>query len=74
MAVVLTCPSKGMGPPGQIFYSVAMTKKQKTEKTEKGLEVPVPTKGDFDAAMKKVAPPAGRKRPDGKDRPPQQSE
>jgi hypothetical protein len=53
---------------------VGVAKEQKTEKTPKGLEVPVPTKGEFDAAMKKVAPPAGRKRPDGKDRPPQQSE
>lgn len=47
---------------------------EKKQKTEKGLEIPVPTKGAFDAAMKKVAPPAGRKRPDEKDRPPQQSE
>ena len=47
-----------------------MTKKQKTDK---GLEIPVPTKGDFDAAMQKVAPPVGRKRPDGKDRPQKQS-
>ena len=73
MAVVLTCLSKGMGPLGQIFYSVAMAKKQKTERTPKGLKVPVPTKGDFDAAMRKVAPPAGRKRPGGKDPPQKQS-
>ena len=44
------------------------------QKTAKGLEIPVPTKGDFDAAMSKVAPPAGRKRPGGKDRPQKQSE
>ena len=37
------------------------------QKTEKGLEIPVPTKGDFDEAMRKVAPPAGRKDPGGKD-------
>ncbi len=49
-----------------------MAEKRK-QKTEKGLEIPVPSKGDFDAAMKKVAPPAGRKRPDGKDRPQKQS-
>jgi hypothetical protein len=43
------------------------------QKTEKGLEIPVPTKGAFDAALKKVALPAGRKRPDGKDRPQKRS-
>lgn len=48
--------------------------KRRKERTPKGLEVPVPTKGEFDAAMKKVAPPVGRRRPDEKDRPPQQSE
>lgn len=47
---------------------------RRKERTPKGLEVPVPTKGEFDAAMKKIAPPVGRKRPDAKDRPPQQSE
>ena len=51
---------------------MGMAEKRK-QKTDKGLEIPVPTKGDFDAAMRKVAPPAGRKRPDEKDRPPQQS-
>lgn len=49
-------------------------RKASKQKTDKGLEIPVPTKGDFDAAMKKVAPPAGRKRPGGKDRPPERSE
>lgn len=44
------------------------------QKTEKGLEIPVPTKGDFDAAMEKVAPPAGRKRPVDSDQPQKQSE
>lgn len=44
------------------------------QKTSKGLEIPIPSKGDFDKAMKKVAPPAGRKRPAGKDRPRGQSE
>lgn len=48
--------------------------KRRKEKTPKGLEVPVPTKGEFDAAMRKVAPPVGRKRPDEKDRPQKQSE
>lgn len=37
------------------------------QKTSKGLEIPVPTKGEFDANLAKVAPPAGRKRPGGKD-------
>lgn len=39
------------------------------QKTAKGLKIPVPTKDDFDEAMRKIAPPAGRKRPGGKDRP-----
>lgn len=47
---------------------------KRKQKTEKGLEIPVPTKGDFDAALSKVAPPAGRKRPGGKDRPQKRSE
>jgi hypothetical protein len=34
---------------------------EKKQKTEKGLEIPVPSKGDFDSAMKKVAPPIRRK-------------
>lgn len=52
-----------------------MTDKRKPkQKTAKGLEIPVPTKGDFDEAMRKVAPLASRKRPDEKDRPQKQSE
>lgn len=51
-----------------------MAVKQRKQKTEKGLEIPVPTKGDFDAAISKVAPPAGRKRPVEKDRPQKRSE
>jgi len=34
---------------------------KRKQKTDKGLEIPVPSKGDFDAAMKKVAPPIRRK-------------
>jgi hypothetical protein len=49
-------------------------KRAKRQKTDKGLEIPIPTKGDFDAAMRKVAPPKDRKHPAGKDRPQQQSE
>lgn len=50
-------------------------RKQKT-KPKKGepVEIPIPTKGDFDAAMERVAPPIGRKRPGEKDRPQKQSE
>lgn len=51
-----------------------MPKDRRKQKTDKGLEIPVPSKGDFDAAMRKVAPPAGRKRPDEKDQPPKRSE
>jgi hypothetical protein len=47
---------------------------QRKQKTDKGLEIPVPSKGDFDAAMRKVAPPADRKCPDEKDPPPKRSE
>lgn len=51
-----------------------MAKKSRKQKTEKGLEIPVPTKDDFDASLAKVAPkPASRKRPGGKDRPKKQS-
>lgn len=53
---------------------VTDSKKQRKQRTDKGLEIPVPTKGEFDAAMRKVAPPVGRKRPDEKDRPQKQSE
>ena len=38
------------------------------------VEIPVPTRGEFDAALAKVAPPAGHKRPDEKDRPPERSD
>lgn len=47
--------------------------RERKQKTDKGLEIPVPTKGDFDAAMKKVAPPARRKRPDERSGPQKQS-
>jgi hypothetical protein len=52
-------------------YPRLMAKRK--QKTDKGLEIPVPSKGDFDAAMRKVAPPARRKRPDEKDPPQKQS-
>jgi hypothetical protein len=47
---------------------------KRNQKTDKGLEIPVPSKGDFDAALSKVAPPASRKRPDEKGPPQKQSE
>lgn len=51
---------------------------RKTQKTQpkKGepVEIPVPTRGEFDDFVKKVAPPAGRKRPGGKAQPPERSE
>jgi hypothetical protein len=53
---------------------VGVPGKRRKQKTEKGLEIPVPTKGEFDTAMRKVAPPVGRKRPVGRDRPQKQSE
>ena len=49
--------------------------KQKTVPAQgKPVEIPIPTKGEFDDALAKVAPPAGRKRPAGKDQPREQSE
>jgi hypothetical protein len=72
--------------PGQLVFGVAqrwgchlgfinMSDSPKPkQKTERGLEIPVPTKGDFDEAMEKVAPPAGRKRPADSDQPQKRSE
>jgi len=48
--------------------------KQPTQTTDKGLKIPVPTRDEFDQFVKKVAPPAGRKRPAETDQPPEQSE
>lgn len=50
-----------------------MAEQKRKQKTDKGLEIPVPTKGDFDANLAKVAPPVRRKRPAEKDRPQKQS-
>jgi hypothetical protein len=50
-----------------------MADQRRKQKTEKGLEIPVPSKGEFDANLAKVAPPASRKRPGEKDRPQKQS-
>jgi hypothetical protein len=38
------------------------------------IEVPIPSRDDFLETVKKVAGPGLRKRPDGKDRPPERSE
>jgi hypothetical protein len=44
-------------------------------KKGKPFEIPVPTRGEFDSLVKKVAgAPGVRKRSAGKDRPPEQSE
>ena len=51
-----------------------MAKNQPKQKTDKGLEIPVPKRSEFDAAIEKVAPPAGRKRPAEKDQPPERSD
>jgi hypothetical protein len=45
-----------------------------TQTTPKGLEIPVPQREDFDAMVRKVAPPAGRKRPAETDPPREQSD
>ncbi len=53
---------------------VYMANASRKQKTGKGLEIPVPTKGEFDADLAKVAPSVGRKRPDGKGQPQKRSE
>lgn len=55
-------------------HIMRLTPRGRKQETETGLEIPVPTKGAFDAAMKKVAPPARRKRPDERSEPQKQSE
>jgi hypothetical protein len=42
--------------------------------TPAGHRIPIPSRKDFDAMVKKIAPPAGRKRPGETDEPPEQSE
>jgi hypothetical protein len=42
--------------------------------TRSGQEIPVPTREEFDEFVKKVAPPAGRKRPAETDRPHERSD
>lgn len=50
-------------------------RKQKTKPAKgKPIKIPVPTRGEFDAAIAKVAPPAGRKDPAGKDQPLERSD
>jgi hypothetical protein len=46
----------------------------RTQKTDQGLEIPVPKRSEFDAAIEKVAPKEGRKRPAEKGRRPSQSQ
>jgi hypothetical protein len=46
---------------------------RRKQKTAKGLKIAIPTKGEFDADLAKVAPPASRKRLGGKDRPQKRS-
>jgi hypothetical protein len=45
-----------------------------TQTTPKGLEIPVPKREDFEDFVKKVAPPASRKRPAETDQPREQSD
>lgn len=51
-----------------------MGEKRAKQKTAKGLEIRIPKRSEFDAAIEKVAPKAGRKRPAEKDRPPERSD
>src|SRR5947209_5515582 len=50
------------------------SERQPTQTTDKGLAIPTPSREDFDAFVRKVAPPAGRKRPAETDQPPEQSD
>lgn len=45
-----------------------------TQPTPAGQEIPVPTRAEFDELVRKVAPPAGRKRPAETDEPREQSD
>jgi hypothetical protein len=45
-----------------------------TQITPAGNKIPIPTREEFDALVKKVAPPADRKRPAETDPPPEQSD
>ncbi|MBV9472387.1 MAG: hypothetical protein JO206_05420 [Solirubrobacterales bacterium] len=45
-----------------------------TQTTPSGQEIPIPTRGEFDDLLRKVAPPAGRKRPAETDQPREQSD
>ena len=49
------------------------TQKTKPKKGEP-VEIPVPTRGEFDDFLRRVAPPAGRKRPAETDQPPERSD
>lgn len=61
-------------PRGRLTTYARSMADERKQKTEKGLEISVPKRADFDALVKKVAGrPAGRKDPDGKDQPPKRS-
>ena len=66
-------PALAMIDPAWEEHVARLTPRSRKQKTDKGLEIPVPTKGDFDAAMRKVAPPVRRKRPDEKSGPQKRS-
>ena len=51
-----------------------VVERERKQKTPKGETIPIPKRGTFDAVLRKLAPPAGRKRPAEKDPPPEQSE
>ena len=57
-----------------ILMADASERRRPTKQTTpKGQEIPVPKRRDFDDVLRKLAPPAGRKRPAEKDPPPEQS-
>lgn len=49
-------------------------RREPKQTTPAGHTIPIPTRGDFDQMVKKIAPPTGRRRPDETDEPPEQSE
>jgi hypothetical protein len=48
---------------------MAQDKREPTQKTDKGLEIPIPKRKDFERLVKKVARPTSRKGPGGTHRP-----
>lgn len=68
-SLVLAAREHGVPEP-----SIQQVLAERTQVTANGVEIPVPSREDFDALVRKVAPPEGRKRLGEIDRPPGRSE